>query len=187
MSDKYAVSPAWNKKSTSSKPFDYTLENSGQTCLLRRVDMTDIMAFGLTDDLDFFAKEMAKVSATDNGETSKATRRQNSKNMERMVNMIVQAGVIKPELELPPEDDANRIDGIIYVDSIPFTDRIELFSVIYDTEGLVEFHEGQNETVGNVADVQDVQLPPNGPDPDGRKDSEGVLLESGSVPVWTEG
>lgn len=175
--DKYAISASWQKKVEQSAPFDYVLSGSGQTCLIKKIEMSDIMAFGLIDDLDFLAKEMAEVSSADTGETKKSTRRKNSKNMERVVNMIVQAGVIKPEIELPPEDDQQREDGVIYVDSIPFSDRIELFSVIYDTEGLTEFRQEQTLDVGTVENVTGVPLSANEPMADEPDESAGVLPE----------
>ena len=178
--NKYAVSKSWQKKVEQSVPFDYTLEGSGQTCLVRKVDMSDIMAFGLVDDMDFLAKEMAEISSKDTGETKKATRRKNSKNMERIVNMIVQAAVIKPEIEMAPENDSDRIEGVIYVDSIPFTDRIELFSVVYDMDSLTGFREEQETSVGIVADVADVPLPADELLAGGPNESAGVLSESNS-------
>lgn len=162
--EKYAISPAWQKKIANSEPFDYTLSsNPDQTCLLKKIEMSDIMQFGLVDDLDFLAKEIADISSKDNGETQRETRRKNSKNMERIVNLVVQSGVIMPELHLPPENNQDRVDGLIYVDSIPFMDRVELFSVIYDTEGLPEFREEQSSNVGNVDTVTEVSLPASEP------------------------
>lgn len=166
--DKYALSPAWSKTTEFKEPFDYTLENTGQTVLVRRLDMGDLLKLGIAEELDFMSKELMAGESADSEKAKDAlektiTKADNFGRMEGMINKVVQAGVVKPALQVPPLHEAARQKGLIYVDSVPFADRIELFSVIFETEGLSTFREEQETGVGDVADVPSVQLPPDGP------------------------
>lgn len=180
--DKYALSPAWSKTNDFRKPFDYTLQETGQTVLLRRLDMGDLLKLGIAEELDFMSKELMGTESTENGKPTEAltaaiTKAENFERMDVMINKVVATGVVKPPLHLPPRDEAARQLGLIYVDSVPFTDRIELFSVIFETEGLSTFRQKQENGVGNLADVPSVQLPADGPVGVRPDDSEGVLLQ----------
>ncbi len=181
MSDKYALSTAWENSNSFKQPFDYTLENSGQVVLLRRLDMGDILKLGIAEELDFMSKSL--MSDSDNGDKPKdavasaVMKGENFQKMETMINSVVAAGVIKPHIQPVPEHDAARQPGQIYVDSVPFSDRMELFSIIFDSEGLSTFREEQENSVGNVADESIVSLPPVEPVAVRSDDTEGVLLQ----------
>lgn len=165
--NKYALSPAWSKTKDFKKPFDYTLEDTGQTVLLRRLDMGDLLKLGIAEELDFMSKELMAGDADKEKAkeqlASAITKGDNFGRMDTMINKVVQAGVVLPKLHMTPRDEAARQAGLTYVDSVPFSDRIELFSVIFETEGLSTFREEQKDGVGDVADVPSVQLPPDGP------------------------
>lgn len=178
--DKYALSPTWEKSNDYKRPFDYTLKDSGQTCLLRRMDMGDFLKLGVAEDLDFMSKAMI-TDQNDNSSPREAVssailKSENFEKMEKMINLIVQNGVIKPHLQPIPAHDAARQPGQVYVDSVPFNDRLELFSVIFDSEGLSTFREEQEDGVGDVADEPGVSLPTDEPVAVRSDNPEGVLL-----------
>lgn len=101
----------------------------------------------------------------------------NFNRMEKMVNLVVQAGVLQPSLFIPPRDEKARQKGLIYVDWLPWNDRLELFSEIFETEGLSTFREKQEPSVGNVEHESGVPLPADGSVDVRSDDPEGVLLQ----------
>lgn len=177
--DKYALSTAWENSSHYKIPFDYVLEGTSQVVLLRRLDMGDLLKLGVAEELDFMSKAIMTDGESEKPKeslTSAIGKAENFEKMEKMINAVVSAGVIKPRLLSPPLHDAARQPGQIYVDSVPFNDRLELFSVIFDSEGLSTFREKQKDGVGDVADEPSVSLPPVEPVAVRSDDSEGVLL-----------
>jgi hypothetical protein len=177
--DKYALSPAWENSSNYKQPFDYTLENTKQVVLIRRLDMGDLLKLGIAEELDFMSKSLLAdehPGKPKEAVTSAVMKGENFGKMETMINAVVVAGVVKPKIQHVPEHDAARQPGQTYVDSVPFSDRIELFSVIFDSEGLSTFQQEQEDSVGNVADVQGVQLPTDESVAVRPDNTEGVLL-----------
>ncbi len=179
--DKYKVSTAWEKSNDFKRPFDYTLTSSGQTCLVRRMDMGDFLKLGIAEELDFMSKALMTEQSDPGKSASEAVssammKSENFQKMERMINLVVQSGVIKPDLKPVPEHEQARQPGQIYIDAVPFNDRLELFSVIFDSEGLSTFREEQEDGVGNVADEPSVPLPSNGPVAVRSDDTQGLLL-----------
>lgn len=179
--NKYALSPVWTKAKDFKKPFDYTLANSQQTVLVRRLDMGDLLKLGIAEEMDFMSKALITADAKDEqtAQTAVADAVKSSANfskMEKMINKVVLAGMIEPRLYAVPEHEAARQAGLVYVDEIPWDDRMELFSVIFETEGLSTFREEQETGVGNVADVPGVPLPPDRPVDIRPNNPEGVLL-----------
>lgn len=178
--DKYALSPAWENSSQYRQPFDHKIENSGQVVLLRRLDMGDLLKLGIAEELDFMSKSLMADEKSDKPKdavTSAVMQGENFSKMEKMINSVVTAGVIKPKLQPVPEHEAARQPGQIYIDSVPFNDRIELFSVIFDSEGLSTFREEQKNGVGNVADEPSVSLSTDEPVAVRSNHPEGVLLQ----------
>lgn len=196
--DPFAISESWEKGSDFRTPFAYKIGygtvsddklethyelGPGQLVLLKRLDMGDIIKLGIAEELDFMSTELvsgdpkaAEASAKE-AVSNVITKAENFDRMETMVNKIVSTGVLKPKLHLPPLHDNARQKGLIYVDSIPFNDRIELFSVIFESEGLSSFRQEQTAGVGNVEHVTDVQLPPERPVEPEHSDSERVLSQ----------
>ena len=180
--NKYGLSETWSKSNDYRKPFDYTLEsNPDQTCLIHRLDMGDLLKLGIAEELDFMSKALMTQETPDDQKAKDAlataiTSAENFSRMEKMINSVVCAGVILPKLHLPPIHENARQAGLVYADSIPFSDRIELFSVIFETEGLSTFRQEQEDGVGNVANVADVSLPANGPVDVRPSNAEGVLF-----------
>lgn len=178
--DKYALSPAWENSSSYKLPFDYTLENTQQTVFLRRLDMGDLLKLGIAEELDFMSKALMANDSKEKPKeavSSAVLRSENFQKMEKMIDAVVAAGVIKPKIQAPPLHDAARQPGQIYVDTIPFNDRLELFSVIFDSDGLSTFRDKQEDGVGNVADESGVPLPSDEPVAVRSDNPEGLLLQ----------
>lgn len=197
----FPISPKWEAHKDFRKPFVYEIKdkdgNPVQRLLIRRIDMPDLMKAGISNQLDFVTKglmtEEPKAGATPKDNVSNViAMAENFGRMEEMVHKVCLAGILKPkiypvpvvvrtvdgksvETELPMEE---RQPGLFYVDNIPWDDRQELFSVIFDSEGLTDFREEQKSSVGNVEDVQSVQLPADDVVADVRpSDPERVLSE----------
>lgn len=173
--DKYGLSPSWSRANDYKRPFDYTLKDSGQTVLLRRLDMGDLLKLGIAEELDFMSKELVtNEDANVEGDSKKqeeaqaalvdaVTKGENFGRMNDMINKVVLAGILQPKVYAVPRDEAARQKGLTYIDSVPFNDRIELFSVIFETEGLSTFRQEQEVGVGNVEHEPVLSLSADGP------------------------
>lgn len=176
------ISPKWEKNKDFKKPFYYivgkgvigddqaeTYDGEDQMVKVIRLDMADILKLGMADELDFMSKALMSADAKPNDETAgkaleNAIRKGgNFAKMEVMINKVIQRGIVEPRVFMIPEHEAARQRGLFYVDEIPFDDRMDLFSVIFESEGLSDFREEQEVSVGDVADVPSVQLPADGP------------------------
>lgn len=163
--DPYAISDAWATHKDFKKPFDYTLKDSGQTVLLRRLDMPDLLSLGVANEVDFMTKALVSAPPASGGQTPKeqvsdlVKLGNNFDKMKTLIDKVTVAGVIRPKLYHPPEHENARQAGLLYVDQLPWDDRQELFSVIFDSGAVSDFRQESNDDVGDVANVQDVQLP----------------------------
>lgn len=162
--EKYAPT-SWAKNKEFKEPFDYTT-SSGQLILVQRLDMDDLLTLGLEDDLDFMSKAIVsedtdekKVEAENESSISKALKSGNLPKLTRIVNAVCLRGILAPKLHDIPVDVNARQKGLFYIDSVPFQERVELFSVIFDTEGLQTFREETPDDLGRVADESTVSLP----------------------------
>jgi hypothetical protein len=191
--DKYALSPSWVNGANYKEPFDHTIAGSGQIVHLRRLDMGDLLKLGIAEQMDLMSKALMAEDKPQSDQDAKETlsdvvlKSGNFDQMEKMINAVVVAGVIIPKIYAVPLHENARQKGLVYVDSVPFADRMELFSVIYEAEGLAMFRAEQTDGVGDVADVPVVPLPADrsvGVRPD---DAEGVLLQPRRVPVGPDG
>lgn len=176
----YELSDSWARGAEYKEPFNYVVgkgkitpeeaeshdPKTGQLVFARRLDMGDLLKLGIAEQLDFMSKELMTQEAKPGGQPKDAVsnaimKADNFTQMESMVNLVVTAGIVAPKLHMPPKDGENqkRQAGLTYADSIPFVDRMELFSVCFDSEGLSTFRSEQEAGVGDVADVESVQLP----------------------------
>jgi hypothetical protein len=165
------------------KPFDYELSKSKQQVKISRLDMSDLLKLGIANELDFMTKALitdpnADKKSNQEAVSSAITQADNFSRLESMVNKVVLAGVIEPAITPSPEHDSQRQDNVFYIDYIPWDDRMELFAVIFETEGISDFREEQEHDLGDMADVQTVQLPADTTDADVRPSQpERVLSE----------
>jgi hypothetical protein len=195
----YELSESWARGSEYKAPFNYAVgkgkltpeeaetwnPKDGQLVLCHKLDMGDLLKLGIAEQLDFMSKELITQPAKEGQATSEAVsnaimKADNFAPMEKMVNLVVSAGVDEPRLHMPPADEKHqkRQLGLTYADSIPFLDRMELFSVCFDSEGLSTFRSEQAPGMGNVEHVESVQLPADGPVAELRPDdTERVLSQ----------
>lgn len=179
----YKLSNKWESNKDFKLPFHYIVgkgeitdeqaevyDGEDQLVQIVRLDMADILKLGMAEELDFMSKAlMAPDKKPDDDSPSKALENAiknagNFAKMEIMINKIVQKGIANPKFYMPPEHENARQKGLNYVDTaIPFEDRMELFSVIFETEGLSDFRGEQEAGVGNVEHESVVQLPADGP------------------------
>lgn len=202
MSDTIAVSSAWQAGKDFRTPFVHHLETSKQDVLLHRIDMSDILGMGLVDDLDFTAKAMAdqekktKKGEDEKGEdesqesTDEPTRGpffenggKNFLRLQTLVNAVCVAGIIDPKVYPEPDHDKARQKGLLYINDLPWDDRMELFGVIFGNGGGTEesFLEESPTDVGTLENVTDVPLPADELVASGPDESARVLSESSSV------
>lgn len=185
--DRFAISPVWVANKDFKKPFEYTLSGSKQLVLLQRLDMTDLLKLGIANEMDFMTKALMNSSGEEDAQGAVANAVKSAENfgkMETMINKVVLRGCIKPKLQNVPDHENARQEGLFYIDQIPWDERMELFSVIFETGGLSDFREEQAPDLGNVVNVQDVQLPTDGPVADVRSSQpQGILSEPSSVPL----
>jgi hypothetical protein len=182
--DEFAISPQWEARRDYKKPFKHRLEKSNQNLLLQHLDMPDLMKMGIANEVDFMTKALMSTPGDDKKEASASDQIDaaiklgaNFSKLETMINKVVTAGIIKPKVYFPPEHENARQKGLFYVDYISWDERQDLFGVIFDSEGLSDFREEQEHGVGDVANVEDVQLPTEQPVADVRSENpEGVLL-----------
>lgn len=160
--DPYALSDSWSRGREYKKPFNHTIEASGQTVQLRRLDMGDLLKLGIAEEMDFMTKALMTSNNKESGQeavSSAIMKSDNFDRMESMINKVCHAGLLKPKVLMPPLHENARQDGMLYVDEIPFGDRMELFSVIFESDGLATFRGEQIVGVGNVETIPSVQLP----------------------------
>ena len=166
--NKYALSTAWSNNSDFKKPFDYKT-SSGQTVQVRRLDMADILRLGVAEDFDFMSKALMTDDSPKDEKDAKSAlssailKAGNFDRMERMINLVCLSGVLQPKLYEPPLHQNARQAGLVYIDNVPFSDKMELFSVIFETEGLSDFRSEQESSVADVANEPSVSLPADRP------------------------
>lgn len=172
---------SWGKTQSVSEPYEYETD-SGQLCLIKNISINEILRLGLIDNLDFFTASLSEDEKKPDSEGESQTFAQkllkNFDKMEGTINKVLLAGVIAPPLTPVPNGPASqRKEGLIYVDSIPFADRVELFGEILDSDGLSDFRKESQDDMGHVPAVQDVQLPAESTAGDTGGNSESVLSE----------
>jgi hypothetical protein len=164
----YALSESWSRGREYKKPFDYVISTSGQTVKIRRLDMGDMLRLGIAEEMDFMTKALMSNEKTETGGEAVASAVMKSDNfdrMDKMINKVVLAGLLAPKPHHPPLKDNGEVDeeakkdGILYIDEIPFGDRMEMFSVIFESDGLATFRGEQTASVGDVETVPSVSLP----------------------------
>lgn len=168
--DPYALTN-WTDEST----FDFRCP-SGQLCLLRNIDVPDLLSDGLLQQLDSLTsivsegmpkKPLAKNSkaaavreAEENGKILDAMKSRSPEEMKTlfsMVNRVVTLAVVKPVVA--PVPDGERVSGVVYVDTVNFADRMAIFGKVMEgTSNLQQFRESSGESARSLEDVSDVPL-----------------------------
>ena len=144
---------------------------SGQTCLVRRVDVMKLMADGTLHKTDMLTelvdkqhvakkakggKNAARAAEVDTEKLLKEALKDPEKLKELVatVDSIVLATVVKPELHEVPEDGDERIPGKVYIDTVDINDKTFIMQYAFGgTRAAARFLEQLNESVDRLADV----------------------------------
>jgi hypothetical protein len=154
---------------------------SGQLCRVRRVDIMDLLGGGLLNSLDFVtrivrdehipkaavgpkAAESAKKSAmkalADGGPEQMGE-------FKKAIDSVVLRVVAKPTLWAVPDEGEPRVDGCVYVDSVAFTDKVQIFNWAVsggrNAQDIEQFRPDADEPVGAVEHVEVVPTEAVGP------------------------
>jgi hypothetical protein len=166
-----------------SPEYDFELP-SGDKCLLRRLDPLVLTEYDLVDKLDFVTSIVenkhvanANMSNVERIKRDRARREgkvpeevdtptvlsamrgaENSRNFREVLNQVLVLGVVAPKLSMPPAPGEERVKGLVYVDGIPFTDKMAVFNELMSgvrTAG--QFRGESEENVGDVAPKPNVR------------------------------
>lgn len=172
--DRYAAT-AWG---SAPVPFEVELP-SGQRCLVRKLQMEDVIRLNLIDALDTFSPQLMSDDKPEQPKTIKETMGlmgdpdKLDRLMESMDKVVVVC-VVKPKVFHLPNPGEERVEGRAYIDYIGFEDKMTLFGEVF--EGMSEaerFREEPTDGMGDVAAVEGSEPSPiaNGGTTDGKLES----------------
>lgn len=125
---------------------------SGQKCRVRVLEMEDIIRLNLVNELDTFSGffEEHDPNNPDSG-MSMMKKLSDGDNFDRFSNTmdkVVVDSVVEPRI-LPR--DANHEPGAVFVNQVPFVDKMAIFSAVFKGLGdMGDFREEQSDGVGAV-------------------------------------
>lgn len=147
---------------------------SGQVCLVRRVDIMDLLGEGLLNSVDFLT-DVVRNEHIPNATASPAQRDAIAQkasdsvtsdpkglaSFAKSVDGVVIRVVAKPELHPVPPEGAARVNGRVYIDSVSTSDKFAIFNFVVsgkkEAEKITQFREETSESVGAVESVPDVR------------------------------
>lgn len=131
---------------------------SGQRCRVKKLDLPDLIAAGMMDRLNTLEGVVSKNIRQGKGQPpldpmkmlkDKRTGAQFGNLIDEVVVLVVTA----PKLHLPPEKFSDRVEGLVYVDTVSFTDKIEVFQhAMGGLESLAKFRGFAGESSSGVDD-----------------------------------
>jgi hypothetical protein len=123
--DKYALT-TWGETE-----YDFTTPG-GQLCRLRNLPIEEAAASGILDKISRLPGLTAEVVAKAEGappiEVDEMPTAETIASLTEVVNVLVPMVVVQPEIHLLPLEGEERQTGLIYVDSIPFPDRVAIMN-----------------------------------------------------------
>ena len=159
--DPYAPT-SWQAK---NNQFDFVTK-SGQRCLLKPLELEEILKIGLMDELDFFGKmlgsdqpqEEKTEEQTKDELLSKAMDPEAFNRLLKTVESVCLECVVKPTLW--PRGSVPK-PGAIPVADISFEDKVEIFTSVFRGLGeddMGEFREEQKADMGNMVTIESPTL-----------------------------
>lgn len=149
---------------------------SGQLCLVRRVDPMKLLSDGTLHKSDMITalvdqehvakkskggKRAAAIAAekkTENALREALADPAKMQELMNMVNAIVLATVIKPELHPVPADESDREVGKVYVDSVDWFDRMFIMQFAFaGTRDVARFRREFSEYSGRLANGESME------------------------------
>lgn len=130
--DSYSAS-AWGTQTT----FEVTVP-SGQTCLCRELTVERLIEMGLLQAINSLQgivtnNVLPSAEGKPGVQVDMASLIQNADKLTavlELVNTIVCEAVVAPVVHPVPEAGSERVNGVVYVDSISMTDRFALFGEV---------------------------------------------------------
>lgn len=167
--------PATGKYTPTSwggSPYTEMTMPSGQLCLVRKLQPIDLIAGDLLGGTDVLSQvvsqkvQEAKAGPQDHkkpkGEQEAAEAAKmadalekvmsNPDNVESLIDNVLVKAVVEPRVELPPRDFVDRKNGVVYSDTVTFSDKMAIFSWVMG--GLDNLKQFRGESAEDVADLE---------------------------------
>ena len=138
---------------------------SGQMALCRRPGVQGLILAGALEEMDSLSavvdkKHIKRVKGEETvdvdslmGDTDQI------KEVLAVADRVVQYIVVKPPLTLPPADEADRVDGVLYVDMVDMEDRLFLMNfAVGGTRDAESFRIERAEALGSLVDGNEVPV-----------------------------
>jgi hypothetical protein len=114
---------------------------SGQLCREKKLDFVELMGSGLLDKLNTLSGVVDKHVKKGEGAPpidpmKMMTDKRTAKQMAELISQVVCMVVTAPPIVMTPEKFEDRVDGVVYVDTVGITDKMEIFT--YAMGGLTE-------------------------------------------------
>lgn len=157
--EKYAVS-TWG---STSKYEDLTFP-SGQVALVRRPGLEGLMKAGILHNLDTLTPIIDKHKSKASGKKAVEVDvtellKKDPKVLEDMIHLVDRIlchCVVKPEIEMTPNDSTRREQGVVYADMVELDDKFFLFNyAVGGTRDLERFRLESEKSVGSVRSLQE--------------------------------
>lgn len=136
---------------------------SGQRALVRRPGVQGLILAGALEEMDSLSaivdeKHIKRVKGEE--EIDVASLMTDPEQIQRVLAMadrVVAYVVVKPALTLPPADEAEREDGVLYTDMVDLEDRMFLMNyAVGGTRDIETFHAERDASLGGVGSVDEV-------------------------------
>jgi hypothetical protein len=157
---KYAPT-AWGGQS--SGPQDLVLP-SGQLCLARKPGIQQLMVEGVLHRMDNLSSLVQSKHIKKGGSQPQLNVASLFGDQEAMqgilhtVDRVVCAVVLRPHVEMTPNDPTRKVNGVIYADTIDLEDKMFLFNwALGGSSSLEEFRRESEAVVGSLAVVEPVE------------------------------
>ena len=142
---------------------------SGQTCLIRRPGMQGMIKAGILNDLDSLTS-LVQTEHLSDGKTENKVKPEaikelmsdpkKAENMFHLLDRVMCFCVVKPEIEMAPNNTTRRKDGVIYSDMVEMEDKMFILNyAMGGTRDLSTFRQQADNVVGGVDAVEGVSQP----------------------------
>ena len=137
---------------------------SGQLALVRRPGLEGLLKEGVLNNLDTLSPFIEEHAAKANGKVVKkgpsvTELMKNPEAVEQMIHVldrIVCACVVKPRIEMTPNDPTRRKHGVVYCDMVDLDDKLFLFNyVVGGTRDLERFRQESADALGGLRELQE--------------------------------
>lgn len=140
---------------------------SGQKCLVRRPGVQGLMEAGVLRDLDSLSalvdeKHVKRVKGSMTADQIEVKALMGDPdamtNLMHVVDRVLCHVVMKPPINMTPNDPTQRVPGAIYTDMVDLTDKMFIFNfAVGGTRSLESFREQLESAMGGVDPEQEAQ------------------------------